>query len=169
MSESEPSAELEDALPPLPVVPPAAPPFPSTGVLLGVDWGLARIGLAICDADRRVASPLSTYVRRQESQDAAALKELARQERAVGWVVGLAISLNDTEGAKAKECRAFGAWLTTQTGLPVTFQDERFTSSIADDAMRSARLSPAERKARRDRIAASLILQAYLDYQRSKR
>jgi putative Holliday junction resolvase len=139
------------------------PAFPQRGRLLGVDFGAVRVGLAVCDPDRRIASAADTYTRRTEALDAAAFAALATAEAAVGWVVGLAISLNGTEGPKAKECRAFGAWLERVTGLPVAYQDERFTTAAADDYLREARLSPAKRKAKRDRVAAQLILQSFLD------
>ena len=138
-------------------------PFPPSGRLIGVDFGAVRVGLAVCDPDRRIASAVDTYTRRGDAADAAFLGKLATAERAVGWVVGLAISLNGTEGPKAKECRAYGAWLAAATGLPVAFHDERFTTAAAEDYLREARLSPAKRKARRDRVAAQLILQAFLD------
>ena len=137
--------------------------FPPTGRLIGVDFGAVRIGLAVCDPDRRIASAVDTYTRRSDALDAAFFVALAKAEAAVGWVVGLAISLNDTEGPKAKECRGFGSWLERVTGLPVEYQDERFTTAAAEDYLREAKLSPAKRKAMRDRVAAQLILQAFLD------
>lgn len=137
--------------------------FPATGRLVGVDYGHVRVGLAVCDPDRLVASPHDTYTRRDLASDADFFSNLAKREAAVGFVVGLAISLNGTEGPKAAECRAFGGWLRGVTGLPVEFHDERFTSAIADDHMRGAKLSPKDRKAKRDRVAAQLILQAFLN------
>lgn len=145
--------------------PPSLPTssLPPKGRLIGVDYGHVRVGLAVCDADRLVASPHDTYSRRDPASDAAFFIALTKAEAAVGFVVGLAISLNGTEGPKAAECRAFGAWLGQVTGLPVEFHDERFTSAIADDHMRGAKLSPKDRKAKRDRVAAQLILQAFLN------
>lgn len=137
--------------------------MPRTGRLIGVDYGQVRVGLAICDPDRRIASPLDTYTRRGEAEDAAHFRKLAAEESATGWVVGLAISLDGTEGPKARECRAFGAWLAAATGLPVAFQDERFTTAAAEDFLLEARLTNKKRKSRRDRVAAQLILQSYLD------
>jgi putative holliday junction resolvase len=138
-------------------------PFPPRGRLVGVDFGAVRIGLAVCDPDRIVSSPLETYTRGTTDQDAEFFRRLATTTPAVGWVVGLAISLNGTEGPKAKECRGFGDWLAGVTGLPVAFHDERFTTAIAEDYLRDAGVKHHKRKGRRDRVAAQLILQAFLD------
>jgi putative Holliday junction resolvase len=133
--------------------------------LLGVDPGTVRIGLAVCDADRRIASPLDTYTLRGREADAEYFRKLAAAELAVGFVVGLAILVNGDEGPKAKECRTFGAWLVEVTGLPVAFHDERFTTAAAEDALWDAGLTHKKRRSRRDRVAAQLILQAFLDSQ----
>jgi putative Holliday junction resolvase len=137
--------------------------IPPRGRLIGVDFGTVRIGLAVCDPDRRIASPLETYTRRSPAADAAAFRRLAEQEQAVGWVVGLAVHMTGEEGSKARECRAFGEWLRQQTGLPVAFQDERCTTAEAEAYLLAAGLTSKRRKDRRDRIAAQLILQSFLD------
>ena len=133
------------------------------GRLLGVDPGTVRVGLAVCDADRRIASPLGTYTLRGPEADADYFRRLAAAEGAVGFVVGLAILVNGDEGPKAKECRAFGAWLAAATGLPVAFHDERYTTAAAEDALWNAGLTHKKRQSRRDRVAAQLILQGFLD------
>ncbi|HEY2784965.1 MAG TPA: Holliday junction resolvase RuvX [Fimbriiglobus sp.] len=137
--------------------------LPTQGRLLGVDFGTVRIGLAVCDPDRIVASALDTHVRKSEADDTAYFQSLVRAERLVGFVVGLPISLNGTEGPKAKEAREFGTWLSTATGLPVVFSDERFTTAAADDALRQAKVRADKRTGKRDRIAAQIILQSFLD------
>jgi putative Holliday junction resolvase len=136
---------------------------PSPGRLLGVDYGTVRIGLAITDPDRKVASPLETYSRKTLESDAAYLVKLVQSQGITGIVLGLAIGLNGHEGPKAKECRAFGAWLETATGLPVVFGDERFTSALADDIMFNAKMNRQKRSERRDMLAATLILQGFLE------
>lgn len=142
---------------------PPASPFPTSGRLLGVDYGTVRIGIAVCDPDRRIASPVATYTRRGPSHDAAYFQKLSRDERAVGIVVGLAIHMGGEEGIKAKECRDFGAWLTEQTGLPVVYIDERCTTAAAESYLLDAGLTKKRRKDRLDRVAAQLILQTYLE------
>ncbi|QEL18809.1 Holliday junction resolvase RuvX [Limnoglobus roseus] len=137
--------------------------LPARGRLLGIDPGTVRIGLAVCDPDRIIASPHGTYERRSPDADAAFFRQLMKAEQIVGFVVGLPISLNDTEGPKAKESREFAMWLTAETGLPVAFSDERFTSSYAEDSLIAAGVRRDKRKGKRDRIAAQFILQAFLD------
>ncbi len=138
-------------------------PFPPRGRLIGLDYGSVRVGLAICDPDRILASPHETYTRQTPEADAAYFQRVVKAEQIVGLVIGLPISLNDTEGPKAKETREFAAWLTSVVPLPVEFVDERFTTSAAEDSLIAAGVRRDKRKGQRDRIAAVFILQAYLD------
>ncbi len=137
--------------------------IPQCGRLLGVDYGTVRVGLSVCDADRLISSPLDTYRRRSNLLDAEYFQKLVADEEIVGLVVGLAISLNGTEGPKAKECRDYAAWLNGLTNLPVAFQDERFTTHYANDVLENLGLNPRERKERRDAVAAQVILQVWLE------
>ena len=142
---------------------PTDSPFPSKGRLLGIDFGTVRVGLAACDPDRIVASPMITYTRRTVEKDAEYFLRVVKNESIVGLVIGLPISLNNTEGPKAIEAREFGAWLVSVTSLPFVYWDERFTTAAAEDIMRDAGLTPQKRKAKRDRVAAQILLQTYLD------
>jgi putative Holliday junction resolvase len=131
--------------------------------LLGVDYGSVRVGLAVSDPERKIAFPLTTYTRRGRRQDGDYFRALAREEQVVKLVVGLPVHVNGREGQKAREARAFGAWLGETTGLPVVFWDERFTTVEAESALWDAGLTHKKRKERRDRVAAQMLLQAYLD------
>lgn len=131
--------------------------------LLGVDYGHVRVGLAISDPDRKFAFPLATRERRDSEADAAFFRELIAEEAVGGFVVGLPIHLDGRDSSKAIEARAYGAWLQQITGLPVTYWDERFTSVEAESALWQAGLTHKKRKARRDRVAAQIMLQGYLD------
>jgi putative holliday junction resolvase len=131
--------------------------------LLGVDYGSVRIGLAVSDPDRKIAFPFSTYSRRKREQDAHYFRELVDEEAISQIVVGLPVHLNGREGPKAVEARAFGQWLAEVTGRPVVFWDERFTTVEAEEHLWSAGLTNKRRKARRDRVAAQILLQSYLD------
>ena len=137
--------------------------LPPTGRLLGIDYGTVRVGLAVCDTDRKIASPLATYLRRNPSADGDYFKRVKANEGVVGLVVGLPISLNGTEGPSAKEARDYGAWLVSVMGLPIAFSDERFTSFVAESALLDAGLTNKKRKAKVDRVAAQIMLQGYLD------
>ena len=131
--------------------------------LLGVDHGSVRIGLAVTDPDRRIASPLATYERKGTEPDAAYFKKLVENENIGLIVIGLPIHLSGQEGEKAKEAREFGQWLGDVTGLPVVFWDERFTTVEAEGHLLSAGLTRKARRDRRDRVAAQILLQTYLE------
>jgi putative Holliday junction resolvase len=104
---------------------------------------------------------MSAYQRRSRQEDARFFRALA--EAFAQLVVGLPVHLNGREGAKAREARAFGRWLGEITGLPVVFWDERFTSVEAEQLLLAAGLTSKRRKARRDKVAAQILLQSYLD------
>src|SRR5439155_18473637 len=127
------------------------------GRLLGVDYGSVRIGLAVSDPDRIIASPLATYTRRDPDADARYFRALAAAESVGGLVVGLPVHLSGREGQKVGEARAFGKWLAEITGLPLVFYDERFTTVQAESALRQAGLTHKRRKDRRDRVAAQIL------------
>jgi putative Holliday junction resolvase len=131
--------------------------------LLGVDYGLVRVGLAVSDPDRRMAFPLEVRQRQGKEKDAAYFRALAEREEVGGLVVGLPVHLDGHEGDKAREARAFGAWLAEVVALPVAFYDERFTTVMAESALWDAGLTHRRRKERRDKVAAQMLLQAYLD------
>lgn len=131
--------------------------------LLGLDYGSVRIGLAVSDPERRLASPLTVYERRGRERDARYFRTLVETNEIGGIVVGLPVHCDGREGKKAAEALAFGAWLTGTTGLPVRFWDERFSTVEAESALWQAGLTHKKRKLRRDRVAAQIILQAYLD------
>jgi putative Holliday junction resolvase len=141
---------------------------PRRGRLLGLDFGTRRIGIALCDDDQRIASPLENYNRLRPEADALRLKTLAGEYRAVGLVVGLPLHMGGEEGQKAREARRFGAWAASATSLPLAFWDERLTSSLAEEYLRSAQLSPKKRKMRLDKVAAQIMLQSYLESRESR-
>ncbi len=133
------------------------------GRLLGLDYGVKRVGLAVCDPDRIIASPLITYERIDGDSDAAFYRKLMIDERIAGVIVGLPVHTDGRVGVKAIEARAYGTWLAAITDLPVRYWDERFSTALAESALWNAGLTHAKRKQRRDRVAAQMILQAYID------
>jgi putative pre-16S rRNA nuclease len=140
--------------------------FPRTGRLAGIDYGTVRIGVAVTDPEQRFASPLENYTRRDESSDAAWITRLATEERLVGFVVGLPVHTDGNESRKSFEARQFGQWLTTLTGLPVRYFDERYTSAQAEALLQEAGFTSKRRKERLDKLAAQLMLTAYLESSR---
>lgn len=131
--------------------------------IAGIDYGTVRIGVAVADMEVRIASPLENYRRRSEALDAEWFRRLAQEERLARFVVGLPLHLSGDESPKSLEARQFGAWLTNVTGLPVEYFDERFTSSEAEQVLAAAGLTAQQKKARLDKLAAQIMLTAYLE------
>jgi len=131
--------------------------------IAGIDYGTVRIGVALADLEVGIASPYENYTRRTKSLDSEYFARLAREERIDKFVVGLPVHLHGGESQKSAEARAFGAWLGEVTGVPVEFFDERFTTSEADELLGAAKLTKKQRQARRDQLAAQIMLTAYLE------
>ena len=130
---------------------------------LGIDFGEKRIGLAISCPQQKFAGALDNYTRRTPALDWQHLRATVSEHRVKGLVVGLPVHMSGDEGGKAREAREFGRLLAERTGLPLRFWDERFTSVQAEEVLLAAGLSKKKRQARRDKLAAQLMLQAYLD------
>jgi len=141
--------------------------LPKTGRLAGIDYGTVRIGVAITDPDQRLASPLQNYTRQGPDKDAAWIKRLAAAERIAGFVVGLPVHGSGDESQKSQEARQFATLLATQTQLPVRLFDERYTTAHAEAALLEAGLTKKQRKERLDKLAAQILLAAYLESSRS--
>ncbi len=137
--------------------------FPSTGALLGLDYGSKRVGIAVSTPDQSIASALDTLHRSQPAQDAKRLCNICKEYRIKGLVVGLPVHMSGDEGEKAKQARQFGQWASRVTGLPLAFWDERFTTTMAHNHLRESRMSPAKRKQHLDKLAAQFMLQAFLE------
>ncbi|HID78893.1 MAG TPA: Holliday junction resolvase RuvX [Planctomycetaceae bacterium] len=138
---------------------------PLLGRVAGIDFGTRRIGIAVSDARRRIASPYENYTRVGPAQDARRFQRLVAEEQIALFVVGLPVHLDGRESEQSQGARRFGQWLQEVTGVAVAFFDERFTTSQAEEAMREARLTRKGRKKRRDMVAAQMMLQAYLEAQ----
>jgi putative Holliday junction resolvase len=129
----------------------------------GIDYGHVRVGVAITDDRRTLASPLVNYTRRGKQADAQWFRKLAAQERVTRFVVGLPVHLDGRESAKSREARQFGAWLAEVTSLEVEYFDERFTSAHAEELLLAAEMTSKRRKARLDMLAAQIMLTAWLE------
>lgn len=143
-------------------------PFPDSGRLAAVDYGTVRIGIAVCDPDRILASPVEVYQVRNPDRDADYFKSLAQQERLAGFVVGLPIHCDGGESQKSKECRQFARWLSDQTDLPVRLFDERFSTAAAKERMRGGPGGPLKqsrnkKKKQLDAVAALVLLESFLE------
>lgn len=142
--------------------------LPRAGRLAGIDYGTVRIGVAVTDPEQRLASPLEIYARRNAAADAAWLARLVASERIVGFVVGLPVHTSGRESQKSREARQFGEWLAEQTRLPVRLFDERYTTAHAEALLLEADLTRKRRKQRLDKLAAQILLAAYLESSRQE-
>ena len=136
---------------------------------LGIDFGERRIGLALSDPTGTLASPLPTLKRRVGKRPPlAAIEALVQENEVEALVLGLPLTLKGDDSDWTRTVREVGEALAKRTGLPVHFVDERFTSVIAERAVRSIGLprGKREQKERVDAAAAVLILQAWLNGRR---
>jgi putative Holliday junction resolvase len=131
--------------------------------IAGIDYGTVRIGIALADTEVGIAGAYENYTRRSDALDAQYFAAFAKEERIGRFVVGLPVHLHGGESQKSTEARAFGKWLAEVTGVPVEFFDERFTTAEADHVLNAAKLTKKKRQARRDQLAAQIMLTAYME------
>jgi putative Holliday junction resolvase len=131
--------------------------------LLGIDFGEKRLGLALSDQSRTIASPLTVYERRDLAEDIEFLKELSTRYGIAEIVLGLPLTMDGSLGEKAQHVLAFKRLLEGRLKIPVSTFDERLTTAEAERVLLQADLSRRKRKQRRDALAAVLILQSYLN------
>jgi putative Holliday junction resolvase len=133
--------------------------------ILALDYGRRRIGVAVTDPTRTIASPLATLTRREGKRPPwPEIGRIVADQEIAEVVIGLPLDLEGEEGEWAAEVRGFGAEVVRRFSLPVHWIDERLTSVMAERAIRGMGLSRGQReeKGRIDAAAAALILQAYL-------
>src|SRR5437660_6796942 len=141
----------------------AAAHLPPRGALIGLDLGTKTIGVATSDPDRRLATGVETIARKAFAADATRLLELAAERGAVGFVLGLPINMDGSEGPRAQSTRAFARNLARLTGLPIALWDERLSTAAVERALIAVDASRAARKSVIDQHAAAYILQGALD------
>ncbi len=134
--------------------------------ILGLDFGSVTTGVAVSDALGITAQGLETIWRKEENKlrkTCARVEELCAEYEVGTIVIGLPKNMNNTEGERAAKSREFGEMLARRTGLPVVFWDERLTTLASEKVLMEAKVRRENRKEVIDQIAASLILQGYLD------
>jgi putative holliday junction resolvase len=137
--------------------------IPARGALIGLDLGTKTIGVAASDPDRRLATPVETIARKRFGDDATRLLVLAGERRAAGFVLGLPVNMDGSEGPRAQATRAFARNLAKLTDLPIGLWDERLSTAAVERALIAADMSRRRRKAVIDQHAAVFILQGALD------
>jgi putative Holliday junction resolvase len=140
-----------------------APLLPARGALIGLDLGTKTIGVAASDPDRRLAAGVETVRRKNFTTDAARLLLLARERNAAGFVLGLPINMNGSEGPRAQSTRAFARNLARLSDLPIGLWDERLSTAAVERELLAADASRRQRAAVIDQHAAAYILQGALD------
>jgi putative Holliday junction resolvase len=131
---------------------------------LGLDLGTKRIGVAVSDRSGTIASPLTVVHRgRRRADDHQRIAELVAEEEAELIVVGMPLHLSGASGPSARSAATEAEQLATVVGVPVTTHDERLTTVTAERALRAASVRGADRRAVVDKVAAAVMLQAWLD------
>lgn len=133
---------------------------------IGLDVGERRIGVAVSDELGWFAQPYSVIERKGLTADVESLVQLAGDCNAQGFVVGLPRRTTGEAGPEVEYVRAFVAALQQQTSLPIEWYDERFSTVVAERALREQGVRGAKRRRRIDQVAAAVILQDFLDRRR---
>ncbi len=130
---------------------------------MGIDFGLKRIGVAFSDETKFLATPFAVYHRKDLQSDLLYLKNLTETNKVDEIVCGLPLNPKGEEGPIAQETRAFMQELTKLTKIEPIFVDERLSSSLAEQFLAEREKDWRKRKEKLDSVAASIILQDYLD------
>ncbi len=141
----------------------AAAHWRERGALVGLDLGTKTIGVAVSDPDRRLATGVETVHRKAFKADAARLLAIAVARNAVGFVLGLPINMDASEGPRAQSTRAFARNFSKLTELPIALWDERLSTAAVERELIGTDMSRARRAAVIDEHAAIFILQGALD------
>jgi putative holliday junction resolvase len=150
------------AAPILPLID-AAARWPERGALIGLDLGTKTIGVAVSDPDRRLATGVETIQRQAFKADAARLVAIAAERAAVGFVLGLPINMDGSEGPRAQSTRAFARNFSKLTEFAIGLWDERLSTAAVERELIGMDMSRARRAEVIDEHAAIFILQGALD------
>jgi len=133
------------------------------GALIGLDLGTKTIGVATSDPERKLAAGVETVARKTFTADAKRLLALAAERNAAGFVLGLPVNMDGTEGPRAQSTRAFARNLARRTELPIALWDERLSTAAVERSLIEADMSRKRRAEVIDQHAAAFILQGALD------
>lgn len=136
-------------------------------IIMSVDFGDARTGIAVCGKSELIASPVTVIAEKDLEKCAEKTAALAKEQRAEQIVVGYPKNMNGTIGERAEKCSHFADIVGELTGLPVVLWDERNTTVSAHNALNVTNTRGKKRKAVVDAVAAVIILESYLGYRRN--
>ena len=138
-------------------------------IILAVEYGKVRTGLAVSDPGERLASPVCVIEERNSQRLAEKIAQHARERQAEQIVLGLPRNMDGSEGDSAHNVREFQQLLKDTSGLEVVLRDERGTTITAHGYLNVTNTRGKKRKSMVDSVAAVIILQDYLDYRRNQR
>ena len=138
-------------------------------ILVGLDLGTKTLGVAVSDRLKIIASPLSTIQRNGTKKDLLKLQEILNDYEIGGFIVGLPLSLDNSENQQTQLVRNFNKELINFFKLPSIFWDERFSSDVIFKEMRKSNMSKTKIKNKLDQQSASYILQGYLERYRNNK
>ncbi len=137
--------------------------------ILAVDYGDTRTGIAVSDRTEFLATPVATITERNAQRLAQKVADAVKKQGAELIVVGLPINMNGTRGPRAEKCEAFAQMLRELVECPVEMWDERSTTVTAHNILNTTNVRGKARKAVVDTVAATIILESYLEYRRKNK
>ena len=133
------------------------------GRIMGIDYGDVRIGIALTDLLKMIASPYEVYKTVSRKKDIEHIVEIIKSMQVEKIVIGLPLNMDGTEGERAEVTKKFGEQLFNASMVPIVYQDERLSSVEAEDYLLEANVKREKRKGLIDKISASIILEEYLN------
>lgn len=138
-------------------------------IILSIDYGDTRTGLAVCDKLEILASPVGVIKEYNSSALAKKIASVAAEKRAEQIVIGLPKNMDGSLGFRAEACKELGNLILQETDIPVKFWDERLTTVSAHSVLNENNVRGKKRKTIVDAVSADIILQAYIDSRRNKK
>lgn len=135
-------------------------------IIMAVDYGDVRTGLAVCDKNEILASPVAVITESDRERLIEKIIDYARERRAEAFVVGLPKNMDGSEGFRAEACREFAGMLAEKSGLEIQMYDERLTTVSAHNALNATNTRGKKRKAVVDVVSAVMILEDYMSFRK---
>lgn len=138
-------------------------------IIMAVDYGDVRTGIAVCDKFEMLASPVCLIEQRNADKLISEIANLAQQHKVEQFVVGLPKNMDSSVGERALKCREFGQKLSETTGIETVMRDERLSTVSAHNVLNATNTRGKKRKFVVDQVAAVMILQDYIDFRKNQR
>ncbi len=136
-------------------------------IIMAIDYGDVRTGIAVCDKFEMLASPVCIIEQRNTAKLVEQIAELAKTYKAEQFVVGLPKNMDSTVGERALKCKEFAQQLSFATGIEAVMRDERLSTVSAHNVLNATNTRGKKRKAVVDQVAAVMILQDYIDFRKN--